>query len=506
MSGQSCAIFVPKRGYKQRPRQYAASLTPVRNPIDISQYSNLLDLRAGREHTTESTTTATEASSTSSVLIPMVEEDEGIPHEEQRNAISFLNPTHSSECSKKEKISYFVLFGYRLASRNVAATLKGIDQSSCVMYCSQNINANGDVVPCYSANYEPIEEKCYLYGKRSRSDRHTAHLAEDSNYIFADKFCVETKKDCSAETPYIVYPFKQMHKKIITSYPGMNSVVACVAACIDSKKCRAVTYKIGLCILHGASPATDSGLLVQGNEQTMVIENGCQLTASTLPALLSNMLVNRCFERITRRTIDNYPPLAEYQMETLRACADYCIMAAGNERKKEPLCRSFTYNIALKICHLYDHDGMKVPAILYPAIGIDFYKRIDKDEICRSTFPFKNNNANFAVIGSPTSAQENTNEEFESLGEIETFSSRIRNQDIPNEKAITIDGDLKVLQKKPTKEFGKISKNTKDVAESEQCFTSNAYYVVIGDEIVRPMNNEDSISRIQHDEEIHGKR
>ncbi|EYB93181.1 hypothetical protein Y032_0185g1031 [Ancylostoma ceylanicum] len=236
----------------------------------------------------EPTTTTTTSPPTPS--FPDHEEQDDPPQVELQNTITFLNPTHSSECSKKEKISYFVLFGYRLASRGIAARLKGVDQSSCVMYCSQNINANGEAVPCYSANYEPVQEKCYLYGKRSRSDRHTAHLAVDSNYIFADKFCVETKKDCSAETPYIVYPFKQMHKKIITSYPGMNSVVACVAACIDSKKCKAVTYKIGLCILHGASPATDSGLLVDGSEQTMVIENGCQLTASTLPALLSNML------------------------------------------------------------------------------------------------------------------------------------------------------------------------------------------------------------------------
>ncbi|KAK6062016.1 PAN domain protein [Cooperia oncophora] len=83
-----------------------------------------------------------------------------------------------------------------------------------------------------------------------------------------------------------------MHKKIISSYPGMNSVVACIAACIDHRKCKAVTYKSGLCILHGASPASDSSLLVDGNEQTMVIENGCQLTTEFIPSLLSNSVVS----------------------------------------------------------------------------------------------------------------------------------------------------------------------------------------------------------------------
>ncbi|KAJ1357284.1 hypothetical protein KIN20_015405, partial [Parelaphostrongylus tenuis] len=89
------------------------------------------------------------------------------------------------------------------------------------------------------------------------------------------------KRDCSAEAPFIVYPFKQMHKRIITSFPGMNSLVACVATCIDTTNCKAVTYKIGLCILHASSPASDSSMIVDGNENTAVVENGCQLTAET---------------------------------------------------------------------------------------------------------------------------------------------------------------------------------------------------------------------------------
>ncbi|CAJ0609313.1 unnamed protein product [Cylicocyclus nassatus] len=180
---------VPKRGYKQRPRQYAARSERVSNTVDISKYADFVNLQ-----TSEPLTDTTSVTSSTPPYLPHMEEDDSRSSGDA-STITFLNPTRSS-----------------------------------------------------------------------------------------------AKKDCSAETPYIVYPFKQMHKKIITSYPGMNSVVACVAACIDTKDCKAVTYKIGLCILHGASPATDSGLLVDGNEQTMVIENGCQLTASTLPSLLSNKI------------------------------------------------------------------------------------------------------------------------------------------------------------------------------------------------------------------------
>ncbi|PIO73702.1 PAN domain protein [Teladorsagia circumcincta] len=281
---------VPKRGYKQRPRQYAAKMEAVQIPVEITKYGNFIDFRTGQAAVTSSTSTTTEEPSTTTFTYP--DEIAAQSFEEPTDGIHFMNPTHSSTCQKKETVSYFVFFGYRLASTNVAARLKGIDQSSCVMYCTQNINASGEAIPCYAANYEPADEKCYLYGRRSRTDRNTAHLGADTNFIFADKFCVQTSKDCSAETPYIVYPTKQMHKKIITSYPGMNSVVACVAACIDNRKCKAVTYKTGLCILHGASPASDSSLLVDGTEQTMVIENGCQLTTEYLPSLLSNNIVS----------------------------------------------------------------------------------------------------------------------------------------------------------------------------------------------------------------------
>lgn len=283
---------VPKRGYKQRPRQYAVHIEPVLNNAELTNYENMASFLSFQS-TTELPSSSTPEGTTTFTYPDEVAEE---IFEERTETIGFSNPTHNSVCEKKETVSYFVFFGYRLASKAVEAQLKGVDQSSCVMYCTQNINATGVPIPCYSANYEPVEEKCYLYGKRSKSNRNIARLATDSKYIFADKFCVESKKDCSAETPYIVYPAKQMHKKILTSYPGLNSVVACVAACIDNKKCKAVTYKVGLCILHGKSPASDSSLLVDGNEHTMVIENGCQLTTETVPSLLSNNLASNSAE------------------------------------------------------------------------------------------------------------------------------------------------------------------------------------------------------------------
>ncbi|KAK6062017.1 PAN domain protein [Cooperia oncophora] len=172
---------VPKRGYKQHPRQYAAQIEPVESPIELTKYENSLDSQMG---SLDFTVMLSSENLYKSAII----------FEEPTDGYRFLNPTHSNACQKEETVSYFVFFGYRLASTNVAARLKGIDQSSCVMYCTQNINSNGETIPCYAANYEPADEKCYLYGERSKSDRNIAHLGTDANFIFADKFCVQSKK------------------------------------------------------------------------------------------------------------------------------------------------------------------------------------------------------------------------------------------------------------------------------------------------------------------------
>ena len=108
---------------------------------------------------------------------------------------------------------------------------------------------------CTSVNYDPVNEECKLY-QNDGSVGHTSSLIQNKNVIFADKFCVKSgfsylyitivlgRKDCSAESPFIVYPMKQVHKKIVQSYPGMNSIVACVAACIDHSRCKVILFCI----------------------------------------------------------------------------------------------------------------------------------------------------------------------------------------------------------------------------------------------------------------------
>nr|pir hypothetical protein ZC449.2 - Caenorhabditis elegans [Caenorhabditis elegans] len=195
--------------------------------------------------------------------------------------------------------------------------LNGVDQSSCLMYCSQNINAIGQNIPCYSLNYEPTNEICEMYGEQTRNESDSATLAIDDEHNFGDKFCIKTKYHCDAETLYPVHLYKKLMKNIIARVPGLASKISCLSECIENRECKvgtegfqtgsltcfkagsaklavlrfmllrytisllAVTYKNGMCVLHSVSPSEDESLLLDGSGKTMVIENGCHVSSNT---------------------------------------------------------------------------------------------------------------------------------------------------------------------------------------------------------------------------------
>ncbi|CAJ0927994.1 unnamed protein product, partial [Mesorhabditis belari] len=382
-------------------------------------------------------------------LTDILDGEAEVPAEE---TITFFNPTMTNLCTKQEVVSYFVLFGKSLSAAVRPSKVRGIDQSSCIMYCSQNINSTGSKSPCYAANYDPALEECRLYDKDAKSDRHSAQLADDKNIIFVDKFCIQTKKDCSADSPYIVYMHKQITQKIVAHYPDVHSIVACMALCIDHGGCKATTYKLGgLCILHGASPAVDSNLLVDGNEKTMVVENGCQTSARAVPSLLSGAMDDDCFNSITRKTIDNSSPIATFDLISLQTCMMQCIQSTTNYKNRE--CFSFTYDRATRNCRIFDHDGRKVPAILLPAMNFDFYKKISIENHCGVERVVSS--TQIATQPEATLAQKSN------FHNIEEEILRATNE-LLEHKAVVAE------------------------SQAEICQTSTGYYVVIGNEILLP--------------------
>ncbi|VDO75349.1 unnamed protein product [Heligmosomoides polygyrus] len=168
----------------------------------------------------------------------------------------------------------------------------------------------------------------------------------------------------------------------------------------------------------------------------------------------------RCFKRISRRSIDNYPPLAEYHMESLRACADYCVMAAGNDRI----------------------SGALVPAILHPAIGIDFYKRVGDDDGQGKQIAYSlSNNSRpkispfliFSTLLKNKSNQQYNHHSYPQRSPIDWVGRRCPSPRTPG--APHQDYVVKIRNHPAT------------------CLTSTGYYVVIGNEIVRPANNEGAV-------------
>lgn len=68
------------------------------------------------------------------------------------------------------------------------------------------------------------------------------------------------QRKCSTDTPFIVYPFKQIHKKIFDWQMQIFSPVDCLARCIDTPKCKVITYCLfeSLSLLDSSRKPLDS--------------------------------------------------------------------------------------------------------------------------------------------------------------------------------------------------------------------------------------------------------
>uniref|UniRef100_A0A1I7W716 PAN domain protein n=1 Tax=Heterorhabditis bacteriophora TaxID=37862 RepID=A0A1I7W716_HETBA len=177
---------------------------------------------------------------------------------------------------------------------------------------------------------------------------------------------------------------------------------------------------------------------------------------------------------------------------SLLSCAEQCIMAAGNGYTKTTLCQSFTYNLEMKNCRLYDHNGLKVPAIMHPVIGTDLYQRTSEEGICRGPMStHAGSNPNFVRLGHPLIEVDSNVKKLKSprLSEMMNQSNDIttfRTHDTTNESRILVNADVIV----PKKKLQVNMTTAKKVKTDEKCDTTTGYYIVIGNEIVMPISGE----------------
>ncbi|CAD6187562.1 unnamed protein product [Caenorhabditis auriculariae] len=213
-----------------------------------------------------------------------------------------------------------------------------------------------------------------------------------------------------------------------------------------------------------------------------------------IPVDSSSVSFRNCFKRIPRRSVDNDPPIAEYRRESVSSCMKHCIMAAGNKPKTGSTCKSFTFDPSTMTCRLYDHNGNKVPAIIHPAIGTDFYQRISDVEDCAGPIVGQKINHNFVMLRSDfknkpqksileTPKKELSNGDLPEA-EMDDFLLKSRALSAPIVKANNRD----VLRSIPTGQ--NIEEMTQPI-EEEACGTTMGYYVVVGNEIAMSISDGD---------------
>ncbi|CAJ0565885.1 unnamed protein product, partial [Mesorhabditis spiculigera] len=176
-----------------------------------------------------------------------------------------------------------------------------------------------------------------------------------------------------------------------------------------------------------------------------------------------------CFSHTTRKTLDNYEPIAAFELVSLQTCMLQCIEAPLNFENKE--CFSFTYDRIKHNCKIYDHDGKKVPAILLPAMNFDFYKKIHVGEACAPPKP--------QIIYTEPDAEPDPTTNFAEHKNFHNIEEELlkATKELLNRRA------SKTAKKKDSEQI----ENPKMMPIMPgKCETTNGYYVVIGNEILLP--------------------
>ncbi|KHN76079.1 CRAL-TRIO domain-containing protein C34C12.6 [Toxocara canis] len=277
---------VPKRGYQmeKRHKQHAVLQQSFSKPIEYSElYANN---KKGEEvsSSNEGTWTTPDVFSIPETLSGA--EYSGTPRITAVNAsnkvhVLFLNQNlaYATCSSNDEVVGYFIFSGFEAVSDVQPNKLNGIEQTACSAYCTQNIEASGLPVPCYSVNYSPTTEECRLYSADGKSDNDVVRLQKNADMVYLDKFCISvplrSRDICTPESYFAVHPHHQIVRNVIDHSRNTASVRHCMSICVNSPQCGAVTYKNGLCLLHEGNPKHDPSVLVETDDDAIVIENGC---------------------------------------------------------------------------------------------------------------------------------------------------------------------------------------------------------------------------------------
>uniref|UniRef100_A0A1I7ZVA4 Apple domain-containing protein n=1 Tax=Steinernema glaseri TaxID=37863 RepID=A0A1I7ZVA4_9BILA len=277
-SGSNLRYAPPKYRYNNNRNP---NLHTIVDPVD--QLENSID----HDDVEPSTTTVVPSTTTySNDQVEILEETEATTAQPEKTTpqperttptptAMFFNSNTDDVCSKTGA-GYFLLPEFEVVTTETSKPIVGVDHEACLNYCSQNIDNTGDSHLCSSVNYDLQTEQCNLLTSASKSEDRLLPILTSPRVAVFDKFCLPSEALCQRDGVFKVHFFQQLTKKIIAHFDDMKSATECLAECIQTAKCQAVTYKSNLCILH----AIGTGDLTDADLRTIVIENACAKTST----------------------------------------------------------------------------------------------------------------------------------------------------------------------------------------------------------------------------------
>ncbi|EGT30224.1 hypothetical protein CAEBREN_13393 [Caenorhabditis brenneri] len=231
-----------------------------------------------------------------------------------------------------------------------------------------------------------------------------------------------------------------------------------------------------------------------------------------------------CFKRVSRRSIGNYAPIAEYRRTALTMCTQHCIMAAGNGPDgvtESEFSNTMLYfrvqfakhslmmlrnNCANSSTMTGTKEVFQIPAVIHPIIGIDiFYRTSDMGE-CAGPMSGQHMNPNFVKLNHGKNDLKRTLDKNANF-KISDLPNPTSDQFMQKTKAMAapimrMENMDEVLRSKLRGEDALVPMSQKDTEESKKdfekteegplrCKTSSGYYVVVGNEIVLPISGGD---------------
>uniref|UniRef100_A0A914ZAR0 Apple domain-containing protein n=1 Tax=Panagrolaimus superbus TaxID=310955 RepID=A0A914ZAR0_9BILA len=180
------------------------------------------------------------------------------------------------ECSRRQKLGYFVLKDFELTRTAPVAKVNGIDRFACLNYCAQNINAHGDFSRCVLISYDARTEECQLHDESAKEAALFTRIEPKEYTLVAEKFCFDKSLRCPAETHLRVIAGQEINDRPLHTFTHFETLNECTNACFEHPYCKAVVMQANTCTLYPTILSSNLELLRPASgRNTVVVDCKC---------------------------------------------------------------------------------------------------------------------------------------------------------------------------------------------------------------------------------------